>query len=316
MKRIVVVALLAIAATLGRAQTTQPGRDVRAHDPSSVIRVGDDYWFFCTGPGVRAYRSRDLLNWQQQPPTLAPLPVWARPFMKDDRAWAPDVIKAPDGRYLLYYSASSFGKNTSAIGLASNKALDPKGWSDEGIVVASTSSDDFNAIDPAVMLDRDGRMWMSFGSFWSGIKLIELDPRSGKRTARDSTMHSLAKAKEIEAPFIHRRGEWCYLFVNFGLCCRGVRSTYNIRVGRSKAITGPYLDNTGVDMREGGGTLVLESHGSVIGPGHASIFGDGGREWLTFHFYDATNNGRGTFGMRPLTWSDDGWPVVGAEAGQ
>jgi len=323
-----------LAASAAVAQTSQPttiasssasapplgSRGVRTHDPSTVIKDRGEYWFYYTGPGVRSYHSRDLINWETGPRAIAELPPWTRDYrLWMDRVWAPDVIRAPDGRYFLYYSVSSFGKNTSAIGMASNTTLDPVDpayqWVDRGIVVQSKAADDFNAIDPAAMLDRDGRMWLSFGSFWSGIKLIELNARTGLRIAPDSRMHALAHAKEIEAPFIHRRGETYYLFVNHGLCCRGVNSTYEIRVGRSARITGPYLDRDGRDLRKGGGTLVLgsEPRENFIGPGHASIVTDAAdREWLTCHFYDATQNGRGTFAMRRLTWSADGWPTVAA----
>jgi arabinan endo-1,5-alpha-L-arabinosidase len=263
---------------------------------------------------VRSYRSRDLRRWEPGPRAIVELPQWARRYVKDDRLWAPDVIRAGDGRYFLYYSASSWGKNTSAIGLASNATLDPADpnfrWVDEGIVIASTPADDFNAIDPAVTFAADGTMWLSFGSFWSGIKLIELNPRSGKRIASDSPIHALAHQKEIEAPFIHRRGDAYYLLVNWGLCCRGVKSTYNIRVGRSDRITGPYRDKDGKDLRDGGGSLLLGSEGSMIGPGHPGIAGDGKRNWLSFHFYDATQNGRGTLGIRAITWDSNGWPVI------
>ena len=313
------------SATAATSPTTLPAppgsRNVRAHDPSTILRHGQEYWFFSTGTGVRTHRSRDLLNWETGPRAIEVLPEWTKPYpLKEDRVWAPDVIRAPDGRYFLYYSASSWGKNTSAIGLAINPTLDPADpayrWVDAGVVIATTAADDFNAIDPAVMLDRDGRMWMTFGSYWSGIKLIELDPRTGVRVAPDSEVYALADAKEIEAPFIHPRGRWYYLFVNHGLCCRGVRSTYETRVGRSARITGPYLDRDGKDLRHAGGTPVLasEPQHQFFGPGHASIVVDEkGLEWLSFHFYDGTNRGRGTLGIRRLTWTADGWPEVRRE---
>jgi arabinan endo-1,5-alpha-L-arabinosidase len=229
--------------------------------------------------------------------------------------WAPDVARVGD-RYLLYYSVSSFGKNTSAIALATNKSLNPASpdfhWVDEGVVVRSAPPDKFNTIDPAVTRDADGRLWLVFGSFWSGIKLIELDPRTGRRLAPDSPMHALAHKDKIEAAFIWPHGAHYYLFVNWGTCCRGLESTYNIRVGRAEKITGPYFDRDGRNLLEGGGTLVLETDGPFIGPGHAGIIAIDGREWFGCHYYDGTTP-RGTpmFALRPLAWSHDGWPVVG-----
>lgn len=155
-------------------------------------------------------------------------------------------------------------------------------------------------------------MWMTYGSFWDGIFLIELDPRTGLRKQGDGVPRRLAFAPEIEAPFLCRQGEWYYLFVNWGKCCQGVKSTYEIRVGRSRKVEGPYLDREGVDLVRGGGTLVLGSEGRYIGPGHASIYGEGGREWLMHHFYDAERGGRATARMLGLVWKE-GWPEVGRE---
>lgn len=292
-------------------------RGVRTHDPSTIVRSGDAYWFFATGPGVRSYRSKDLLNWEPGPRVFDRSPAWVATEVPQNRGgidfWAPDVIHV-DGRYLLYYSVSSWGKNTSCIALASNATLDPDDpayqWVDEGVVMRSSRSDKFNAIDPAVTLDADGNLWMSFGSFWGGIQLVRLDRATGLRPTGDSAVHTLASQREIEAPAIHYRDGRYYLFVSTGLCCRGVKSTYEIRVGRSDRITGPYLDRDGKDLRAGGGSLVLGKDGPFIGPGHPGIFTDGTREWLSCHFYDATNRGRGTLAIRPLAWDADGWPVV------
>ncbi|TWT34601.1 arabinan endo-1,5-alpha-L-arabinosidase [Blastopirellula retiformator] len=169
--------------------------------------------------------------------------------------------------------------SVSAIALASNPTLDPDDphyrWTDEGIVVRSHRGDNFNAIDPAVIRTDDGQLWMTFGSFWSGIQLIQLDPQTGLRLDGDKTMRTIASTKEIEAPHLYQHDGWYYLRVNWGKCCRGVESTYNIRVGRSRTITSPYLDQEGVDLAQGGGTLLLETNAPFIGPGHANILEQG-----------------------------------------
>jgi arabinan endo-1,5-alpha-L-arabinosidase len=154
---------------------------------------------------------------------------------------------------------------------------------------------------------------MAYGSFWSGIKLMQLDPGTGKRIAADSPIHSLAHKDQIEAAAIHRHDGHYYLFVNWGRCCRGVQSTYNIRVGRGREITGPYLDKEGVDLLKGGGSLVLETEGRFIGPGHAGILDDGDRTWMSYHFYDGEQSGRPKLAIRPLEWAKDGWPIVKGE---
>ncbi len=290
-------------------------RNVEVHDPSSIVKCGDEYWLFSTGTGVSSWRSKDLHSWQGGPRVFPEIPPWVTEVVPEQRGhfWAPDVIRHQD-RFLLYYSVSSFGKNTSAIALASTPTLDPDDpayqWTDHGILIQSQSGDDFNAIDPAVIRTESGELWMSFGSFWSGLKLLELDPHSGKRIADGGPLHSIASSREIEAPYIYQRDGWFFLFVNWGECCRGVDSTYNIRVGRSRNITGPYLDKEDNDLAKGGGTLLLDSQGPFIGPGHASIFHEGDRYWLSCHFYDGTERGRSMLAIQELTWAEDGCPVV------
>jgi len=291
-------------------------RGALVHDPSTIVKCKDEFWVYCTGRGTPSYHSKDLINWTPGPLVFTTPPSWVASTVPANRGgidfWAPDIAFV-NGRYLLYYSASTFGKNTSGIGLATNVTLDssdPKyKWEDMGVVVSSRATDDYNTIDPAIFKDGN-KLWLAFGSFWSGIKMIELDPKTGKRIAPDSPMYSLAHYESIEAAFLTRHKGWYYLFVNWGLCCRGVNSTYNIRVGRSRKPTGPYLDKEGKDMLSGGGTPFLASEGVAIGPGHAGIVNHQRKDWVSFHFYDATRRGMGTLGIRPLKWDRDGWPVA------
>lgn len=291
-------------------------RGVRSHDPSTIVKCKDEYWTFYTGRGVQSYRSKNLVKWEAGPRVFTNAPTWTSNAVPENRNmhyWAPDIIHLRD-RYLLYYSVSSFGKNRSAIGLATNPTLDPGDpkfqWTDHGIVVQSANTNDFNTIDPAVTQDVDGNLWLSFGSFWNGIKLIQLNPQTGKRITPDSPMYSLAHTEAIEAPFIYRHDGQYYLFVNWGICCKGTNSTYEIRVGRSGKISGPYLDKDGKDLLTGGGTELMRTDGPFIGPGHAGILAEGGKYWFSFHFYDGLRRGLSTFGIRPLRWMADGWPSV------
>ncbi len=287
------------------------------HDPSTIVKCNGEYWLFATGRGIVSRRSRDLTSWRAGPRVFSTAPAWTRQAVPGNRGyfWAPDVIHLKD-RFLLYYSVSRWGGNTSAIALATNPTLDPAEanycWTDHGIVIRSGSSDDFNAIDPGVTQDADGKLWLAFGSFWSGIKLIELDPSTGERIAPDSPVHSLARHSSIEAPCIRSNGGYYYLFVNWGRCCRGVESTYNIRVGYSVNITGPYIDKNGVDMLQDGGSLFLETKGRFIGPGHAGILSEGGTDWFSFHYYDGKRRGMPTLDIRRLRWNADHWPELGA----
>jgi arabinan endo-1,5-alpha-L-arabinosidase len=292
-------------------------RNVGVHDPSTIVREGDWYYSFVTGNGVGVIRSKDLIAWSPMPKVFERSPAWVAEAVPGNRGhfWAPDIVRGKDGRWLLYYSVSTFGKNTSVMALASNATLDANSpqysWRDEGIVVRSGAGDHFNAIDPAVTYDADGRLWMSFGSFWDGLRLVELDATTGLRKG-DAAPIPIARNPEIEAPFIYRHGEHYYLFVNWGFCCRGIASTYEIRVGRADAISGPYLDRDGRELARGGGTLLAKSEGPMIGPGHAGIFVDrDGSEQFSFHFYDRPSGGTPMLGIRPVTWDAQGWPVLG-----
>jgi arabinan endo-1,5-alpha-L-arabinosidase len=291
-------------------------RSITTRDPSSIVKCKDEYWVFYTGRGVPSYRSRDLVKWERGPAVFTAAPEWISKVVPENRNmqyWAPDVIKLGD-RYLLYYSVSSMGKMTSAIGLATNPTLDPDDpayhWTDQGFVVRTQDGDGYNAIDPAAFRDSDGSLWMVFGSYWSGIKLIQLDPQSGKRAAPDSKLFSLAHNESIEASYLCRHDDYYYLFVNWGSCCRGPQSTYNIRIGRSKSVAGPYLDKAGVDMLHSGGSLFLATtNGPLIGPGHAGTLNAQGKEWFTSDFEgDLRMDGKATLAIMPLRWNTDGWP--------
>lgn len=291
-------------------------RDLRIHDPSTLLHAEGAWWLFGTGRKITGARSPDLQSWKILGATLPTAPSWAAevaPNNKGAHYWAPEVIRVGK-RYLMYYSVSEFGKNTSAIALATSPNLDPTApghqWTDRGIVLRSATSDNFNAIDPSLLADADGRLWMAFGSFWGGLFLVELNPKSGLRLAPDSPLHHLAAAKEIEAATLHRRDGYYYLFFNEGLCCKGKASTYHVRVGRSRKVTGPYLDDQNRDLRAGGGREFIGTQGNFIGPGHVGLLRDGGQEWVSLHFYDGSRDGTPTLGLRRLGWTKDGWPEI------
>ena len=294
-------------------------RGIVTRDPSSIVKCKDDYWVFYTGRGVPSYHSKDLVKWERGPAVFKTAPEWIAKTVPENRNmsyWAPDIIKVGD-RYLLYYSVSSMGKMTSAIGLATNPTLDPNDpayqWSDQGIVVQTQegqAGDAFNAIDPAMFQDADGSLWMAFGSYWTGLKLIQLDPQTGKRITPDSKPVSLAYNESIEAAFLCRHDDYYYLFVNWGSCCQGPKSTYNIRIGRSKTINGPYLDKAGVSLlKSGGSTFLATTNGPLIGPGHAAMLTAEGKTWFTCKFEgDLRMDGKATLAIMPLRWNADGWP--------
>lgn len=321
--RVAALAAALMAAGAGDAAAKQ----VSIHDPV-MAKEGRTYYLFSTGPGITFYRSADLKSWTLGGRVFAGEPVWAKSVAPhfNGHIWAPD-IQQHDGKFYLYYSVSSFGRNTSAIGVTTNRTLDPDSpdyhWEDHGIVVRSVPNRDlWNAIDPAVIADENGTPWMSFGSFWGGLKLVKLAP-DWLSVAEPQEWYSLAKRErslltadtesgpaEIEAPFIFRKGEWYFLFASWDKCCRGADSTYKMVVGRSKKITGPYLDKSGRNMAEGGGSLLLAGDAAWAGVGHNSVYTFDGKDWLVFHAYENADHGLQKLKLAELQWDDQGWPQV------
>ena len=311
-----------------RPEVLDLGGDIeRVHDPA-VIKDGDTYFVFCTGGGfgrqgiipIRA--SKDLRRFELAGAVFDRLPEWVAAEVPRARgAWAPDISRF-GGKFHLYYAVSSFGSRNSAIGLASNRTLDPRSpdyaWVDEGLVIRSREDqDDWNAIDPNLVIEDPQNLWLAWGSFWDGIKMRRVDPRTGKLSAADATLHSLCRRERaepvggsVEAPFIVRRGDWWYLFVSFDRCCKGKDSSYRIMVGRSAEVIGPYLDRSGRPMMEGGGTLVLAATTAAWrGPGHQAVLLEPEGDHLFFHAYHGIT-GRPFLQISTLAW-EDGWPRAG-----
>jgi arabinan endo-1,5-alpha-L-arabinosidase len=317
------------------------------HDPSALQFENGYFVVFSTGNrkdyrsgeyieglGINCwYRDRKTGTWQPADIifTGEDKPAWWDELVPNAGGfWAPDV----PFKWVMYYSFEAENDSASAIGraVATGKAPNLK-WKDDGVVLLSPACRERNAscpvaIDPSVFGDEQGNLYMAYGSGTSGIWIVELDADTGHLTAKASegwsdeneAYHHVAyrniETDYIEAPYVYRHPSngYFYLFVNWGGCCRGMKSTYNIRVGRSRLPTGPYLDRTGKDMVDEGGSLVIESEGRYIGPGHAAIYRHtDGRFAFTFHYYDGNDQGKARLAARNLTWVDN-WPVV-AESG-
>jgi arabinan endo-1,5-alpha-L-arabinosidase len=230
-----------------------------------------------------------------------------------NNTWAPDIIHIGD-KYFLYYAAPAT-QPRSAVGLLVGKTLDPASpnfaWKDEGPVAWSDGVEDSNAIDPGVMLDpTTNRLWLVYGSYFGYIRLVELDAKTGKRLHPNDKPVNVAI--NSEAPIMIYHEGWYYLLVTHGSCCVGANSTYNIRMGRSKKVTGPFLDNMGIDMIKGGGKLLAGSSGRFVGPGHFGLvdLGDGVQKFSLHYEADLDRGGISVLDIRPLLWRD-GWPVAG-----
>jgi arabinan endo-1,5-alpha-L-arabinosidase len=316
---------LLLAAPL-RAAEPQPQMtgDVQIHDPS-VIEIGGQFVAVGTGQqgpthgAIRAKTSPDGVRWADAGLLGQGPPAWAQAALgfRPSNVWAPSISRRGQTVF-LYYCLSSFGHNTSAIGLMTDTAFNPlkpgEGWQDQGLVLMSRDGDDFNAIDPFRIDMSDGRAYLAFGSFWSGIKLSELNPDTGKLIRADAPRIALASRDgggAVEAASILERDGKFTLFVSFDQCCKGVASTYHIRVGRADRIEGPYLDREGRAMLKGGGSVLLATTGRFIGPGGQEAVKTSKDDWLAYHCYDGDGGGASKLQFSPITWSADGWPELG-----
>ena len=297
------------------------------HDPV-VIKQKDTYYLYCTGKGISVLSSKDLKNWQPEPSIFKEKPHWVDVVVPnfDNHIWAPD-ISFHNNTYYLYYSVSAFAKNTSAIGVATNTTLNPKDpaykWIDHGIVIQSQPNRDmWNAIDPNLVFDDSNTPWLTFGSFWEGLKMVKLNPDL-KSIANPQEWHTIAKRKRsfdlpdtdpgdaaLEAPFIFKKKGYYYLFLSWDLCCRGDKSTYKVVVGRSKNPTGPYIDKTGKSLNEGGGSLVVEGDENYFGVGHNSVYTFDNKDYIFYHGYEKKSNGAPKLIIKELLWDTEDWPCL------
>jgi arabinan endo-1,5-alpha-L-arabinosidase len=309
------------------------------HDPS-IAKDGDTWYLFGTANGpVRKGElpircSKDLHVWKLCGYVFDKIPDWIKKQSPETKElWAPDISYF-NGEYHLYYAFSVFGKNTSGIALLTNKTLNPTSpdfrWVDRGLVLLSRLEDDFNCIDPNLVLDDKGQPWLSFGSFWTGIKMRRIDAKTGLLSLEDTKLYSLATRKRpdnpppnppglpgdwqaVEAPFIIRHADYYYLFVSFDLCCRGTKSNYKTMVGRSRSVTGPYVDADGKPMLEGGGTPLLLGNSRWIGPGGESLLQQKDGDIIVFHAYDGVS-GEAYLHISTIAWVW-GWPKAALEGG-
>ena len=295
--KILVTALATIlASALSLVASAQIGSPY-IHDPSTVVECDGKYYTFGTGGG--GLISEDGWNWHSG-------------GVRPGGGVAPDAIKIGD-RYLVVYSTGGvqgvrYGSHVYAMW---NKTLDPESpdfaYTDPIDIAGSNGYEDCDGIDPGLMMGPDGRLWLVYGTYFGYLRVVELDPATALTIGEPVNVALSCEAGEM----MYHDG-WYYLLATHGTCCSGVNSTYEIIVGRSKYPLGPYYDNLGRDMIEGGGKLLLASEPRRIGAGHFGRFiVQKGIEKFSFHFEgDLDRSGRSVLAMRPLMWKD-GWPVAG-----
>jgi len=271
------------------------------HDPSTVVFSDGKYYTFGTGSG--GLMSDD--GW-----------TWHSGAVRPGGGVAPDIIHIGDRYYVSYARGGGGlgGGHASSVHVMWSKTLDPKSpdfkFDDDTVVASSDGAEDCDAIDPSFLLDpTTNRLWLTYGTYFGFIRLVELDPKTGHRAEGNQAINI---AIDMEATDLIYRDGWYYLLGTHGTCCDGANSTYNIRVTRSRQVTGPYLDNVGIDALKGGGKLFVAASGRFVGPGHFGLLdlGDGVQKFSCHYEADLDRGGRSVLDIRPLLWKD-GWPVAG-----
>ena len=292
------VAFFLVVASVAAALDGQIG----IHDPSTVVQCDGRYYTF--GTGGTALVSDDGWTWRAG--TRAPR-----------AGMAPDLIHI-GGRYYQYISRNVGAQPKAEINMIWTRSLDPDSpdykWVEGGVVVSTNGIEDCNGIDPGAFLDpTTGRLWLTYGSYFGYIRLVELDPKTGMR--RYPNLRPFDIAINCEASTMIHHDGWYYLLATHGSCCRGADSGYNIRVGRGRKPTGPFLDDNGIDMIQGGGKLFIGSGGRFVGPGHFGLLDLGDRvQKFSMHWEaDFDRGGASVIDIRPLLWKD-GWPIAGENA--
>jgi len=335
LKKLTVFLFIIISFFATKAQELKTG--ISVHDPV-IIKQDSVYYIFCTGMGISTWSSADKVHWKREAPVFSTAPQWAVEAIPGFKGhiWAPD-ISYYNGLYYLFYSVSAFGKNTSAIGVATNPTLhtgDPANkWTDHGKVIQSIpGKNNWNAIDPNLITDTNGIPYLVFGSFWDGLKLVRLHKDRLSIAQNTDSIPTIATRRKmasenmpavdgnpidaggnaIEGPFIYRHGKYFYLFASIDYCCKGPKSTYKMIIGRSKKLQGPYLDQAGIAMNKGGGTILMQGDDKWYGAGHNGVANLDGDDYIIYHAYDAADKGIPKLQLKKLSWVDE-WPVIGKD---
>lgn len=293
------IACLALLLGCPGATRAQMAGEPYIHGPSTVTSSDGKYYTFGTGRGGLV--SED--GW-----------TWHAGGERPGGGLAPDVIRIGDRYYVAYAvgGGGMSGGHASQIRIMWTRTLDPAspefGYHDIGVVASSDGVENQDAIDPAFLF-ADGHLWLSYGTYFGAIRMVELDPKTGQRLAGSQPVDV---AIDMEATALMSRDGWYYLLGTHGTCCDGPNSSYNIRVGRSRNPTGPYVDSMGIPLLRGGGKLVVAGRGRVYGPGHFGLIDlGGGLQKFSMHYEaDMDRSGRSVLGIQPLLWKD-GWPLAG-----
>jgi arabinan endo-1,5-alpha-L-arabinosidase len=304
------------------------GDTAPVRDPSIYLENGT-YYLFSTDAGgempdqhlpIRC--SSDRVTWKVCGQVFSAIPAWIRHALPGITGlWAPDISYF-DGTYHLYYVGSQLHKQTSVIGLATNTTLDPTDpaykWVDRGQIIASQKGDDFNALDPNIFIDNNQKIWLTYGSYWSGIKQREIDPATGMFLRSNPVRYQLAARPDIaghpiEGASLVAHGDYYYLFLSVDHCCENSFSDDNYKqmVGRSSSPNGPFVDADGVPLMQGGGSILIEGNNGWRAPGGGTVYLDpqSGKDMIVFHALNVEKDGDAGLWVKSVGWQN-GWPVL------
>ena len=290
--------------------------DIRVHDPV-MIKGGKTYYVFGTGKGISVKTSTDKVYWTRASSVFSAksIPAWFKQEIptQDSSLWAPD-IHYYKGKYYLYYSVSAWMNFNSSIGLATNTTLDTADkkykWVDEGQIISyKNGGDGVNVIDPNALRDSDGKLWLFYGSYKAGLRLVELNPVTGKLLNENPERATITTSLG-EGVFVIKGGGWYYIFASRGRCCAGMQSTYQIVMGRSKNIKGPYLNKEGKSWVDNNYSVFLAGDSTEPGRGHNGFFTEGDSTFIVYHAYTRSANGSSLLNIKPLHIDKDGWPSL------
>ncbi|MGB3005053.1 MAG: arabinan endo-1,5-alpha-L-arabinosidase [Chitinophagaceae bacterium] len=286
------------------------------HDPV-MIKQDSTYYIFSTGMSIKT--SKDRINWVNAGSVFGRDSIkfdwWKEDIKEKIGLWAPD-IHFSNGKYYLYYSVSAWMNFNSSIGLVTNTTLNKNDlaykWMDEGKIISfKNGGQGVNVIDPNIFIDKDGKKYLTYGSYKAGLRLVELDYKTGK-LKRDPPEITILTTSLGEGVFIIKGPKYYYIFASRGRCCAGDSSTYQIVMGRSENIKGPYLNKEGESWVSNKYSLFLAGDSSEPGRGHNGFFTEHDTTFIVYHAYTRSQKGASLLNIKPLYMDEDGWPTLDA----
>jgi len=282
--------------------------DTNVHDPAYIVENGTGTrWVFSTGEGIQVLYSTDGVNYKRSGKIFNSRPSWWSNYVPNHTGldvWAPDIYYY-NGTYYLYYSISTFGSKISAIGLVTTTSISGGVWTDKGMVTYSNNSTNYNAIDANITQAANGALWMVFGSWSNGIYITSISSSTMKPTGNSYRIATKSGGIEGSSLVYNSNTGYYYLFVSIGVCCSGTSSTYKVAVGRSTSPLGPFYDKNGIDMKNGGASVIDSGNGAWVGPGGQDVYGT---NVIARHAYSVAENGAPKLLISDLYWDSNGWP--------